>query len=53
MEPQMPVFCQICCGQWEQDDGRLQNVVFALSVEGKVYKFVGSGWKLCPEILIQ
>lgn len=42
------VFCQIACGQWEQDDGKLQNVVFGLSTEGKVYKFVGSGWKELP-----
>jgi hypothetical protein len=42
------VFCMICSGQWEKEDGRLQNVLFALSTEGKVYKFVGSGWKELP-----
>jgi len=46
------VFCMISCGQWEQEDGRLQNVLFALSTEGKVYKFVGSGWKELPGAVI-
>lgn len=52
-----PVFCQIICGQWEQDDQngqgvRLQNILFALSTEGKVYKFIGAGWKELPDSVI-
>lgn len=43
-----PVFCQLVCGQWEEDSGRLQNIVFGLSTEGKVYKFTGSGWRELP-----
>jgi hypothetical protein len=48
-----PVFCMICCGQWEQDDGKLQNALFALSTEGRVYKFVGAGWRELPPSVIQ
>jgi hypothetical protein len=47
------IFCQVTCGQWEQEDGRLQNAVFALSTEGKIYKFVGSGWRELPNTIVQ
>ncbi len=45
-------FVQIICGQWEQDDQRLQNVVFGLTAEGRVFKFVGSGWRELPANIV-
>ena len=45
-------FVQIVSSQWENPKGELQTTIFALTSDGRVFKFIGKGWRELPSNII-